>query len=432
MEVMPLVDVLLITLFLLELLTPYFVSHGMIPDIMGEVSQVLFAALVAFAYTRMAILRQIPGAAWFLLGVSAIGVTTALASGQGLTATLWGWWLLFKFPLVGIYAYLRPYWSEEFPWWLTKLCLAIMTIEVVFQLGQYLSGEPPGDHLAGTFGRHGAAHLFFLAFFTLCLALGQLVAHGRWKPFLLALCLGAASSVLAENKIFSFAILLLMLLAISLTLAHSRRSARTVLPLLLLTIGGVWGFTIAYNAFVAGDIRRQYQDYFLDVEVTQDYVYKLWNPVQGTSGRWSLGRAGGVQYSLRTMSSDPVTLLFGYGLGSRGQSDFLGTEGAKLRSDRYERGTQLMIMIQELGLFGLVVILGFTVWVVLALWRDVRREPHSPFTALRYALFLFSLLWLLWLWYGRPLESHATMLLYWASLGCVFGQSHRRFADTRF
>jgi hypothetical protein len=306
-----------------------------------------------------------------------------------------------------------------------------MAIEVFFQLGQYLSGEPPGDHLAGTFGRHGAAHLFFLAFFTLCLALGQLVAHGRWKPFLLALCLGVASSVLAENKIFSFAILLLMLLAVPLAVTQSRRSGKMVLLLLVLTIGGVLGFTAAYNAFVAGDIRRQYQDYFLDLGIIEDYVYRFWNPSTNDYDRWGLGRVGGLEYSLRTISSDPVTLVFGYGLGSRGQSDFLGTEGAKLRYDRYERGTQLMVMIQELGLFGLVVILGFTVWVVLALWRDIRREPRSPTTALRYALLLFSLLWLLWLWYGRPLESHVTMMLYWVGLGCVFGQSRGRYRDAR-
>jgi hypothetical protein len=60
---------------------------------------------------------------------------------------------------------------------------------------------------------------------------------------------------------------------------------------------------------------------------------------------------------------------------------------------------------------------------MFALFRDIVRYPRSPATALRYALLLFSVLWPFWLWYKNPLGSRVPMMLYWFSLGYVFGES---------
>lgn len=83
-----------------------------------------------------------------------------------------------------------------------------------------------------------------------------------------------------------------------------------------------------------------------------------------------------------------------------------------------------MVLIQEMGLFGLAVVGGFVLWVSVVLFRDIRRYPDSPAVGLRYGLLLFSVLWPLWLWYKRPLDSRVAMWLYWIALGYVLGEPH--------
>jgi hypothetical protein len=116
-------------------------------------------------------------------------------------------------------------------------------------------------------------------------------------------------------------------------------------------------------------------------------------------------------------------------MGSRRGSSTLGVVGKAIEVDRYMRGSDLAVLIQEMGLFGLAVAAVATLWLGVALFRDIRGDPDSEALALRYGLLLFSLLWPLWLWYKRPLETNVTMWLYCISLGYVFGGAHKGHLD---
>jgi hypothetical protein len=419
--VVPLVDALLIAAFLVDLLTPFFVWKGYLPDAVSWISQAFTAAAVAFAYARMMFLKRIPGAVWLIAGVSAIGITVAVFRGQGVVATFWGWWQLFKYPLVGLYVYLRPGWHDEFAQRLTKATLIILICEAIFQIVQYLAGDPPGDSLAGTFGLKGAAQVLFLSVFVLSLTVGQWLTQRQWKPLLWALAAGIVSSVLAENKILPIAVLLLAMLAVFFLLLRGGELARPLLFVALL-VAGVLIFTMGYNAFVPAAQRKPLEQSLLDEETRNAYLNRV-NRSQD-SNRLSQGRNALVGYAFSTIAGDPVTFLWGYGLGARGESASLGVAGAAYQAGRFKKGSNLVVLIQEMGLFGLAVVGGFVLWVSVVLFRDIRRYPDSPAVGLRYGLLLFSVLWPLWLWYKRPLDSRVAMWLYWIALGYVLGEPH--------
>jgi O-antigen ligase len=82
-------------------------------------------------------------------------------------------------------------------------------------------------------------------------------------------------------------------------------------------------------------------------------------------------------------------------------------------------------MIQELGTVGMAVLAGLILWIAITLYQDIRSNPTSEATELRYALLLFSLGWPLWLWYTKAWNHSVAMLLYWLSLGYVLGEARR-------
>lgn len=429
-SVVPIVDFVLIVAFAVDLLTPFFAWKGMLPGAVSWISQGIAAAAIAVVYTRMMFFDRIPIAVWFIAGISAIGFTVALFRGQGFVATAWGWWIIFKYPLLGLYAYLHPRWPARFPQVLTRAGLVILAFEVLFQLGQYLSGQPIDDNLAGTFGWHGVGHLLFFSVFVLCLALGEWLGFRQWRPLLLALILGSVSSVLAENKIFPIAAALLAALTIAVYIIRGGQLWRLFLLLALLVVG-VWIFATGYNTLVPSGRKLPLEELLLDEETRSDYFSRSVRTTAGGRTIYTMGRNFAVGFALGTISEDPVTLSFGFGFGARRESGSLGVSGAALQQDLLSRGSDLVVLIQEMGLFGIATILGFTLWVVIALFRDIVRYPRSPAIGLRYALLLFSVLWPVWLWYKTPLGSRVPMLLYWVSLGYVFGESLRHLHDTQ-
>jgi hypothetical protein len=173
------VDLLLLLALLASLLTPYLIWKGLLPAPARWVTHGALALMMAVAFARMMVTDRVPGVLWAMLGLAGFGVVVALLRGQGITATLWGLWSLFQYPLVGVYAYLLPVWPAHFPQRLRQVCLGILAAEVLVQIVQYLTGEPPGDNLAGTFGQHGVSNLVVFICLVLCLALGQWLAQGR-------------------------------------------------------------------------------------------------------------------------------------------------------------------------------------------------------------------------------------------------------------
>jgi hypothetical protein len=416
-------SVLLITALLIDLITPILIWKGILPAYTRWISHTVVALMIIGAFSRMMVFDHIPRIVWLIIAISVIGVAVALFMGQAGTPTAWGWWIMFQFPLVGLFAYLQPRWSPHFPRHLRNGLIGILFIQVVIQVGQYFSGEPPGDNLAGSFGSHGTANLVIFIILVLCIALGRWLASGDWKPLVLVVILGSISSVLGEMKLFPFATIGLGLLAMFFFILKGKKRWR-IIPYGLFVGLIMWGFIGFYDSVVVASRGTRPLESYLDPAVLRKYLGGAVK-AQTSAGIYDIGRNYALTYGWNEIRKDPTTTFFGMGLGARGESRTLGIAGVALTNNYLgiTSGTSLLVLMQEMGVVGLFVFSVFIIWLVLNLFKAILKEPHSGPSEVRYAVILFSVFWPLWLWYTSVWLFRVPMLIYWVLLGYVFSLS---------
>jgi len=403
-----------------ELLMPILLWKTGIPTELRWISH-LALAFVAFAgILGLLRARQVPKAFWLLAVFTVIGLFMGFLSTQGVSATLWGWYLLFKFPLVGLYVYLNPHWSERFPKRLRVWCIRMLWLEVAVQVWLYLNGEMPGDNLAGTLGVHGTGVLAMLVLWVVALAFGDWIVRGGLTQLILVLALGTVSSLLGEMKVYFFAVGLFGFLAL-LIQGMRRRSLAQLIPYAIAVLAFLWIFPQAYDAVVPSAQIYPFSNYW-NLGFLSRYASILqYLPGYGS---YDVGRGYALSYVWKQISASPVTLWFGEGLGARGVSQTLGLAGIGVRSGDLGlfTGTSLVVILGELGVSGLVAFAAFMAWVLRTLWQAASVERHPELRGMQYGLFLYTALWPVWLYYTTAWVLAAPMLLYWLALGLVLGQ----------
>lgn len=411
----------------IDLITPYFISHRMIPSAVRWLADAAIAGMIVLVFARMMAFDRIPLGALALAGMSIIWILVGLFENQGVLTTVWGWWRMFKYPAVGIFVYLHQAWPENIPLWLKKGLLGVLTFEVAMQGWQYFSGVQPGDHLAGTFGRHGVGPLFMFTIFVLCLALGQWLAQGKSRMLIWTLVLGSIASGLGEIKFFPFAVVAVAAATMAIHMIRGGQIQKLLIYIGLFAVV-VPTFFVFYNNVVATESNsKRLEDYF-ELDTTEAYLN---NTYVNSGGRFYIGRGFALQLGWQVIQRDMTTFLFGYGLGARSESKSLGLEGAGLQNGYYgTSGTSLLVMMQELGTVGLTIFALFILWVALRLFRDARRDPDSDLNVLRYAILLYTITWPLWIWYHQVWDYGVTMGLYWATLGYLISRSPSRTNQT--
>lgn len=401
-----------------DLLTPFLIWKGILPSQVRWISDLAIVTMIGLSVARMLVLDRIPKVIPIILGTTIIWVTVALFEGQGGLPTIWGWWVLFKYPLVGLYVYLIPKPASNFVGILHRVCMAILWLQVIVQIGQYLTGETPGDDLAGTFGSYGTGSLILFIAFMLAWAFGNWLATGQWKMLLWVLLLGGTSSTLGEMKLFPIMVIIMGFLTISIHLIRGGQ-LRKMLNYLILLGGTVILFGVFYNTFVSEALGvTKIEDYLIDAETLNSY---LSIEARTASGSYDIGRMTALRYGWQVIQRDYTTLLFGMGLGSRGESTALGAVGSGLASGYYglARGSSLLVFLQELGIVGLTFLLFFFVSVIQKLNQQISRTKDQKLISLLNGLVIFTLLWPLWLWYLTTWGLRFPMLLYWISIGYV-------------
>ena len=410
-----------------ELLTPFLIWKGGFPSAVRWVTDAAVAGMLLFAYFRMMAFDRIPRPIILVIGVSLIGVTVAFFHGQSPFATVWGWWVMFRYVMVAFFAFLQPIWPDNFANRMRKYLVYILAFEVVAQALQFVGGIPPGDSLAGSFGERGVGALMTFTILVICISFGNWLVTEEWKELVFVLILGAISSGVAENKLYPFAAIMVGVVAIilfSFRYGYLKHLGRILLYIFLL-IGVLFVFVRAYDTFVPKAKPYTFSTFF----EADNLMWYLNNVQEGSSGRYGgysgrshLGRNFAIQYGWETINQDVVTLFLGMGLGARGESQSLGFAGQGLLQSDFGlvTGTSLLVIMQETGLLGMSLFAGFMIVTILALYRDIKRYPDSDVAQLRYALIIFTILWPIWLWYKRPWINSVGMLLYWITIGYVF------------
>lgn len=412
-----------------DLFTPQLVAWRLLPGQIRWISDAAVAGMLVVTLIRMLLTDRIPRAFLVIVAVSIVGVTIALFEGQGIAATAYGWWRMFMYPMVALYAYMAPSWPKDFPKWLMRGSLVILGFETSFQIIQFLAGAAPNDFLAGTFGPHGVGPLIMFIILVVCFGLGIWLVRNDVRFLLLALLFGAISSMLGEMKLFPVAVIMLASLALVIQTLNGG-SMRKLLVFFVILILAVSGFVFIFNTVTASTSGsgRTLQDYF-DIQVLDRYLSTIYTP---SATSYNLGRNVDVTYAWDQIQFDTVRVLAGRGIGSRTNSAALGLVGQALRDSYYGSwtGRSLSMFIQETGILGVVLVFGFAMVTSIALYKKAWRTSDDAVAALQLGLMLFSSLWLLWLWYQPIWLQAVPMLLYWLALGYAFSDSAKVIAES--
>jgi hypothetical protein len=406
-----------------DLFFPYLIWKEIIPDTLRWISHASIALMIFVTYSRMMVFDHFPKVAWLIICISLISGFVAFMNNQGPLATLWGWWTMFQYPFVGLFAYLQPSWPKKFPKRIVNFLIAILCIEVVIQFGQYVLGERPGDNLAGLFGWHGTGNLVIFILLVLSFALGAWLAKGNWLILVFVLVVGAISSVLGEIKLFPFAAAGLGVLSIFFIILRKRSIGRLI-PYTALLAGILAVFFISYNAIVPAAQTRPLESFF-ETQTLGTYLEHANKIIVGDQYYYDVGRNYALSYAWDKITEDGQTFLIGLGLGARGESQTLGTAGVGILGGELgiTTGTSLLVILQEVGIVGFLILGSFFLWLGMRLFRDIRADPRSNLTVLRYGILLFSMLWPLWLWYGNVWVFRVPMLIYWVVIGYLLSHS---------
>lgn len=421
------VNWLIVAIFFADLLTPFLIWKDILPSALRWTSDISTFLVVLILFVRMFVFDRFPAGLWFIAALSILGITQATFQGQDILTTLWGWWKTFQFPLIAIYAYLNPHWPAQFPQRLRWFCVGVLLFEVIVQIGQYATGEPVGDSLAGSFGHKGVSQLLLFSAIVVSHTLGYGAVKGDWGLFLGTFALGIVSSVLAENKIFPVATLLLAGLAVCIYLYMGGKFAK-LLPYGALLVAGLVLFFIGYNLFVPAAERRPLQQYLLDSETRESYNQRIRESADDASTDYNIGRTFAMEYGWQFITTypDQTVFLLGLGFGARTESTTLGAGGIAFERDGLgmTRGTGMLVLLQEMGFLGVLTIVALMGWLSYQLLVDLKRYPQSEANELRAGILLFTLLWPLWLWYKPVIWARVAMLLYWLAVGYVFRYRH--------
>jgi hypothetical protein len=406
-----------------DLLTPMLISRfGWPPAIRWISPAVLVIIVVPWTIWLLLKRERAPKAIFLMFVISIVGVIAAWSNGSGVSVIAWGAWLMMRGPLIGLFSYLKLSSLERFPQRWIKWNLLLLGLEVGVQIWQFLTGTPPGDSLAGTLGDVGTQHLAMITIWVLAVCMGDWVARGRLVPLLGALGLSAVSAVLAELKIFFFAAPVMGLIAIGFSFVKKRRLAQTLLLIGTVVLALLVSVQV-YDAIVPS-AQLYPLEYYLDPASLSEYA-NYWG--QGVD-KDDLGRNLALSLVWQRISISPPALLFGEGLGARAQSDALGLTGAAIIDSEFGLfvGTSLVVILDELGLMGLLVLGGFFLWALRTLWKSVAIPDQQPgMVSLEYGLIIYTLLWPVLLWYASAWVFPASTMLYWVTLGYVLGQSRK-------
>jgi hypothetical protein len=418
---------IMLPLFVLaiDLFTPYLITNDIIPAEIRWFSHVAIAIMIFLAILQMFVMNHIPRVVWIILAVTIVWSYVALGHGQGVPATFWGVWLLLQFLLVGLFAYLQPNPPTQLPVKIQKYALILLSVQVIFQLFQYASGEDIGDNLAGLFGNGGTGIALVFADMVYCLFLGYWIMSRRWVGLLASLVLGLISCTLGDVKVFPYTILIPGLVAIAIY-AIKYHALGNALVILCFIAAAFLGFMILYNSIIPSAERLPVQAYLTDPAKLYEYLYSSRSGYDSGGERYSdLGRMSAVEVGWKSLQADPVTFLFGYGLGARSESRTWGTSGVALSSGAFgwSVGTSLLILMQELGLVGILLLACIILWIIISQAHDIRLLPHSPSNNLRFAIVLFSLLLPFMLWYNNIWGMRVPMFIYWYLIGYVLAES---------
>ncbi len=398
------------------LFTPIIIWRLGIPDQIKFVADLIVIGMIALAIAHMMVTDHFPGYFLVIFAFTVTGVIVATFEGQSPLVTTWGWWMMFRFPMVGLFAYLLPNWPKQLAAKIPQWLLYLLAFQVLVTLALYLTGTREFDDLAGTFGKKGVGAYILFILIVLAMSFGKWLVSGEWKMLAITLALSSVSSALGEMKFFVLAAPLLAAITLTIHLIRGGQIRRLLTYLMLIIVASSL-FLYGYDKLIVDNLGRPPIANFLNEDRRERY---LDNVRYGTLA-YRLGRNTEVEYGWERIQRDTPTLLFGYGLGTRQYSPSLGIAGKGLEKGIYGNlvGRTLLVMMYEMGLTGLLLMLAFVVISAVTLFRAAAQDEDDDLNVLRYGMIIFTLIWPFLIWYKSVWLRVEPMIVYWLLWGFI-------------
>ncbi len=415
---------LLALLFLAELFVPFLRWPLGMPKIV-ELTVHGFAGLILLAaFATMLKEDWIPKGVPIILGITLIWGLVSLVDGQSIFAFGWGWYQMFRYPLIGLFAYLTMDNPKDFAKWFIRFCLVLLAFQVGVQIVMYAIGYEINDNMAGTFGAIGVAKFIMMVFIVNSVMIGHWLATRDVKYMIFALALGLLGSVLSATKFYLIGVVVMLIIAGAIQLTFAGKIRQFFVFLILFFVMGT-AFIPITNYFLVEIDQPTLDQYLQDDYILDRYLFSV--EINPFTGGYYLGRGQSIIYSWQQIQRDIPTAMFGYGLGSRSSSSLLGVGGVKLQNDIYGDvvlSSGLGTWIQEYGVVGLVVFLLIAIWINMQLFRFMRRFSDPYQRSLILGLIVYTSSWPLWLFYTGLTSSGVMAILYCVAIGYIFRQAH--------
>lgn len=414
---------LLALLFLAELFVPFLRWPLGMPKLVELAIHGLAGLVLLAALATMLKEDRIPKGVLVILGITLIWGIVSLVDGQSLLAFGWGWYRMFRYPLIGLFAYLAMDDPKDFARWFIRFCFALLIFQVGVQIVMYAIFGVINDNMGGTFGAFGVVNFAMMVFFVSSVMIGHWLATRDLKYLALSLVFGLIGSILSETKFYLIGVVVMFGMAAIIQFVFIGRKRQFVVFLILFFLMGI-AFVPITNYFLVEMGGPTLDQYLREGYILDRYLFTVEiNPI---TGGYYLGRGQTIIYSWQQIQRDIPTVLFGYGLGSRATSDFLGVGGVKLQSDIYGPVslTGLGIWIQEYGIIGLTVFLLIAVWINMQLFRFMRRLIDPYQRSLVLGLIIYTSCWPVWLFYADLTSAGVMAMMYCVAIGYIFRQAH--------
>jgi hypothetical protein len=408
-------DIVLLLAFAGELFYPVLSWKLNLPTQLRWVSHFAIVILGAIGLFRSITRSVLPKAILWATGVIVLwGAIAVLWTWQGITATIWGAYILFRYPLLGLYAYTRPNWNKRLSDTLIYLCTTLLIVNLCIQTIQFLTGEIPGDDLAGFFGAAGVGNLVVYIFFVLSLQFGNWIVRGKWLGLLLTFEVGILASVFGEMKVFFVMAIIVSPVALVINILRNRRVASSVIFASCVILGLI-GFGSLYNKYVPQADRTSFA-YYLDWNNLYTYLNQV---VPGNENTYTVGRMTDLVAAWEQIHGNPFNVFFGFGMGSRSASITLGATGAafSLTDLGVYVGTALATFLGEYGLMGIGLLTILLAWLFSSLNRTESLSSSQQALAVGLAIFTSTLPF--WFFYQSYSNLVLSNLLYWVGLGYI-------------
>ena len=416
---------LLALVFLAELFVPFLRwPFGMPKMVEGSIHGLIGLAVLA-VFAIMMTEDRIPKGILVILGITLIWGIVVIYEGTSIPAFLWGWYRMFRYPLVGIFAYLTADDPKDFAKWFVKFCMALLVFQVGVQVVMYAMGYPINDEMGGTFGWRGVAKYIMMVFFIVSVMIGHWMATRELKYLVVAMALGLLGSILSATKFYLFGLLIMLGVAALIQIIWGGKLRQLLIFLVLLIIIGAV-FVPIYNNFLVG-MGLPTLNEVMQGEALERYLFS----VEGSPGDgYYLGRGQSLIYGWQQIQRDTVTTLFGHGLGGRSSSVLLGIGGASFQNDVYGGASSsgLGVWMQEYGLVGLTVFLLIAAWINMRLFQFARRFKDPFQLSMTYGLIVFTTCFPVWTFYISLTAAGVMAILYCVALGYIFRQGVRSAA----